>query len=258
MRRATVLRTLTLGVCTLVSLGGSCDSSPTAPSTVQNCDILYDANWPQGGLLTFNKPARCPFKITGETTVPYAAHASLPNNVGVAYQNYEAICINYFGKPCGVNVTSSWTDVSGNYHVDVSGTYQAGSGGFPNSNPRDLIRNRFFRNGNFVYGTVELVYRFGSGGAAVSGPSQGVGEGLQFNVSAWPEDPLQVGNVTFAWYKDGNYVATSGSDSFGTYTFTADAGASSHEIGVVITDELGRANSGYATVTVCPAPQFYC
>lgn len=261
MRRATVFRNLTLGGCALVSLGGTCDSSPTGVASVQNCGVIYDAGWPTSGDLTFNKPARCPFQLSGATYVPFAGHAKLLDNIGVTYQNYEAICLNYFGNTCGDNITSSWTDVGGYYHVDVSGTYQAGTGGFPVQNPRDLVRNRFFKNGNFIYATAELVYKFGATNVGMTGPTNGLGGGLNFSVQAWSEDPLQVGNATFAWYKDGSYVTTTGSvgsDSYSEYTFTTDVGATSHEIGVTITDELGVAHSSSFFVTVCPFPQFTC
>ena len=253
MKTATSYRTLLSSAAILVGwswlIAPQC-SDPSGPGgppppPIQHCDVTYDTDFPTGCTVSLNKPANCPIKVPGVTTVPYAATATLPNSGNLVYGQYEAHVIDRNGLTSSIFVTTAWSTGSGTYLVSVSGDYYAAQGSFDSYNQGyDNIQNRFYIGaGRWTSGTIKIAYSLGSPSNYLTAPS-GVDAGMTYSVSAYTDDPLMVSPLTWSWYVDG----AAGTTSDGGFSVQAGAPSTTQEISAYAPDATGRSAYGVAHV----------
>jgi hypothetical protein len=241
-----VTAAIVMGWTWLTALQCAPDVSGPEP-TVQGCRVFYDDDFPIGGTVTRNKPAKCPFKTIGYDVIPYSATADLPAN-SVIYEFQSMHKITWRGFSTGFAGNAVWGQGNGRYFVNITGDYTAAIDGFDSNNGGwDDIEIEFARSyTDGTRATTRLSYTWGSSSNNITAPGS-VEPSQEYPVSATTNDPLLVSPVTWSWYVDGSLVGTTTEPEF---TVNAGEPSNMQQVEVVATDGNGHSVSGSTHVWV--------
>jgi hypothetical protein len=227
-------------------------------STDQSCATTIDsADFPTNSHFGLNKPANCAVVLNDTATLPFAMSITIPSG-SVVYNYYNAWVTNRTGGTSSWTTSTAWSGLgTGQYIVQVTGSYYAGHGGWDSSNNGfDTWHHQFSAFGHSPVAHTNLAYRKGTPSVAgVSGPSTGIGSGVGYDITAATFDPLMIEPVNWDFYVDGTYV---GSSSDGTYHGTAGSAGTTQTIVANITDANSRTGTGSYNLTVCTGTLITC
>lgn len=254
---------LTMGWTFLTALGCGGDFSITYGSKPE-CTTYQSDNFPNlSGSLTLSQAGQCPVKFFTGMDVPYNATANLNGQTFAPYF-FRSDVVTWNGYLASTNVQPVWSITnSGDEVVQISGTYQAGSGGFnpdPTGPQYDDVRNYFTlrSTGEEAYIAARIPYSYGQPSVAVSG-SPLVEPYTQYNVTASASDLQLIYPTTWTWYVNGQNV---GSSSDAQFTITSGDPNAQQEVYATATDVTGHFTdhgpSLFVTMTAGCGTQIQC
>jgi hypothetical protein len=242
----------------MVLTAQSCGDSTGPTVVIQECDVTLDSDFPTDGNFYLNKPANCPILLAGMTTIPYAATADFPS-WAITYGFYEGSVVTWDGYLVTLVANPVWNQGDGKYFVNITGDYQAATGGFKSDDTGwDEVRNGFRDpSGNWTYANAKLTYAFGFPSNLITAPSLPEAYAT-YTASAKTNDWRLTGPLTWKWYVNSNLVK---SGSASSVDIQAGGPNSQQDIEVVASDSYGNSVSGSKTVHVasgCPDREIYC
>jgi hypothetical protein len=256
-----------LGVASVRCSGDPTSPAPTGPKVIRSCDPLKVYNVPDGAGISLNKPASCPIDIPYSVFLDYAGTITLPRGtVDYGFMSSSMATWLHPDQTYSIAISAQWsTGASGDYLVQASGRYDAGSDGIDGSTGYgyDDIYHRFVKGGDSVVIGYRIRYDYKSGSGdrgvnEITAPHM-VQPGDTYEVSAVTHDPVLRYPVTWSWYIDGTFVGST--DTPSTTVGAPSAPFSSQSVQVVASDPYGRSAVGSALVSTgsgCSGSQVSC